>query len=122
MNLLVEDRDGVRVLTLNRPEKRNALDTALTRALLEALRATDEDDDVRAVVLTGAGPAFCAGADLSEFEGLADPQAALEGDVAWGKVEAGQSAGLVHDIVPAGELVRRLVAEMEAARRRLASL
>jgi enoyl-[acyl-carrier protein] reductase II len=49
-------------------------------------------------------------------------QAALEGDVAWGKVEAGQSAGLVHDIVPAGELVRRLVAEMEAARRRLASL
>ena len=76
MNLLVEDRDGVRVLTLNRPDKRNALDTALTRALLEALRATDEDDDVRAVVLTGAGPAFCAGADLAEFKGLADPQAA----------------------------------------------
>ena len=49
-------------------------------------------------------------------------RAALEGDVAWGKVEAGQSAGLVHDIVPAGELVRRLVAELEAARRRLASL
>ncbi|HEX7052988.1 MAG TPA: enoyl-CoA hydratase/isomerase family protein [Burkholderiales bacterium] len=76
MSLLSEDRDGVRILTLNRPEKRNALDTALTRALLEALRATDEDDAVRAIVLTGAGPAFCAGADVSEFKGLADPKAA----------------------------------------------
>lgn len=76
MNLLIENRGAVRVLTLNRPEKRNALDTALTRSLLEALRATDEDDEVRAVVLTGAGPAFCAGADLAEFKGLADAQAA----------------------------------------------
>jgi enoyl-[acyl-carrier protein] reductase II len=49
-------------------------------------------------------------------------QAALEGDVEWGKVEAGQSAGLVRDIVPAGALVKRLVREMEDARRRLASL
>lgn len=76
MSLLAEDRGAVRVLTLNRPEKRNALDTALTRALLEALRATDEDEGVRAIVLTGAGPAFCAGADLAEFKGLADPKAA----------------------------------------------
>lgn len=49
-------------------------------------------------------------------------QAALEGDVANGKVEAGQTAGLVDDLVPAGELFRRLVAELEDARRRLASL
>jgi enoyl-[acyl-carrier protein] reductase II len=49
-------------------------------------------------------------------------QAALEGDVANGKVEAGQTAGLVGDIVPAAELFRRLVAETEEARRRLASL
>jgi enoyl-[acyl-carrier protein] reductase II len=48
--------------------------------------------------------------------------AALEGDVANGKVEAGQTAGLVDDIVPAGELVKRLAAELEEARRRLASL
>jgi enoyl-[acyl-carrier protein] reductase II len=48
--------------------------------------------------------------------------AALEGDVVWGKVEAGQSAGLVDDIVPAAEVMRRLVAEAEEARRRLASL
>jgi enoyl-CoA hydratase/carnithine racemase len=76
MNLLVENRGAVRILTMNRPEKRNALDTALSRALLEALRGADEDETVRALVLTGAGPAFCAGADLSEFKGLADPQAA----------------------------------------------
>jgi enoyl-[acyl-carrier protein] reductase II len=49
-------------------------------------------------------------------------KAALEGDVEWGKVEAGQSAGLVDDIVPAAELFRRLVKETEDARRRLAAL
>jgi len=49
-------------------------------------------------------------------------QAALDGDVEWGKVEAGQSAGLVDDILPAAELVKRLIAELEEARRRLASL
>jgi len=49
-------------------------------------------------------------------------KAALEGDVEWGKVEAGQSAGLIDDIVPAAELFRRLVRETEEARRRLASL
>src|SRR5919205_1960597 len=75
-NLLTEDRGAVRILALTRPEKRNALDTALSRGLLEALRAADEDDDVRCVVLTGAGPGFCAGADLSEFKGLRDPKAA----------------------------------------------
>ncbi|HUG78000.1 MAG TPA: nitronate monooxygenase family protein [Burkholderiales bacterium] len=49
-------------------------------------------------------------------------QAALEGDVEWGKVEAGQSAGLVTEILPAAEIVRRLVAELEQARQRLAKL
>ncbi|MGE5641302.1 MAG: NAD(P)H-dependent flavin oxidoreductase [Clostridia bacterium] len=49
-------------------------------------------------------------------------QAALEGDVEWGKVEAGQTVGLVEDIVPAAELLERLVRETEEARRRLASL
>src|SRR5437870_9706659 len=76
MNLLTEDKGAVRILTLNRPEKRNALDTALTRDLLEALRTADADDAVRCVVLTGAGPGFCAGADLSEFKGMKDPKAA----------------------------------------------
>ncbi len=76
MNLLVEDKGAVRILTLNRPEKTNVLDTALSRELLEALRTADADEAVRCVVLTGAGAAFCAGADLSEFKGLSDPKAA----------------------------------------------
>src|SRR5438067_11601973 len=76
MNLLTEDKGAVRIITLNRPEKRNALDTALTRDLLEALRSADADEAVHCVVLTGAGPGFCAGADLGEFKGLQDPKAA----------------------------------------------
>jgi len=56
------------------------------------------------------------------FKGSSLRQAALEGDVEWGKVEAGQSAGLVNEILPAAEVLRRLVAEAEEARRRLASL
>ena len=76
MTLLIEDRGAVRILTMNRPEKRNALNSELTVALLEALRAADADEAVGAVVLTGAGQGFCAGADLSEFKELRDPNAA----------------------------------------------
>ena len=76
MNLLIEDKGNVRIITLNRPEKRNALDTALTRDLLGALREADAESGMHCVVLTGAGPGFCAGADLSEFKGLKDPKAA----------------------------------------------
>ena len=77
--LLIEDRGPVRVLTMNRPEKRNALNNALTEALLEGLRAADADDSVNAIVLTGAGPSFCAGADLAEFKDLtADNQPLVE--------------------------------------------
>jgi enoyl-CoA hydratase/carnithine racemase len=68
--LLSEDRGAVRVLTMNRPEKRNALNTALTRALLLGLRAADNANGVACVVLTGAGQGFCAGADLAEFKDL----------------------------------------------------
>ncbi len=76
-NLLIEDRGAVRTLTMNRPEKRNALDNALTEALLASLRAADADEAVNAIVLTGAGPAFCAGADLSEFKALTGDNPAL---------------------------------------------
>ena len=62
-------------------------------------------------------------AELEEiFNGSSVKRAALEGDVQWGKVEAGQSAGLVDEILPAAEVMRRLVLELDAARERLASL
>ena len=76
--LLTEDHGPVRVLVLNRPDKLNALDTALTRALSEALAAAERE--ARAVVLTGSGRGFCAGADLGEFSSLTpdQPDAVLE--------------------------------------------
>jgi enoyl-CoA hydratase/carnithine racemase len=74
--LLVEDRNAVRILTMNRPEKRNALNSELTQALLHALQKSDTEEGVGCVVLTGAGQGFCAGADLTEFKGLQDPSAA----------------------------------------------
>ena len=62
--LLVEVRDGVMALTLNRPEKRNAIDNDLARALLAAIALAERDDAVRVLLLRGAGPVFCAGRDL----------------------------------------------------------
>jgi enoyl-[acyl-carrier protein] reductase II len=56
------------------------------------------------------------------FKSSSLKKAALEGDVEWGKVEAGQSAGLVDEILPAAEVMQRLVQELEQARKRLASL
>jgi 2-(1,2-epoxy-1,2-dihydrophenyl)acetyl-CoA isomerase len=58
-------KNAVSTLTLNRPERLNALDTALGQALLDALNRSAEDAAVRAVVITGAGRAFCAGGDLN---------------------------------------------------------
>ena len=75
-SLLTENRGPVRILTMNRPEKRNALNSELTQALLDALRAADADESTGCVVLTGAGPGFCAGADLSEFKDLQQAVAA----------------------------------------------
>src|SRR5579862_5243482 len=75
---LLTDNDGtVRILTMNRPEKRNALNMALSQALLDALHEADRSNGVRAIVLTGAGPGFCAGADLSEFAVLTADNAPL---------------------------------------------
>jgi len=65
--LLVETRGFVRVLTLDRPERRNALSSALQADLIEELLSAPEDGGVRAIVLTGNGPAFCAGFDLKEI-------------------------------------------------------
>jgi enoyl-CoA hydratase len=60
---------GICVLTLNDPAKRNAIDTALAAELVERAHALATDDGVRALVVTGAGTAFCAGADLPEVFG-----------------------------------------------------
>jgi enoyl-CoA hydratase/carnithine racemase len=71
--LLCEVEDGVATITLNRPEKRNALSNELTPALRQTLLTVDADPAVRCVVITGAGHAFCSGGDVS---GMGDRPAA----------------------------------------------
>ena len=66
---ILEEADGVAVLTLNRPEKRNALSRALRDEIVLRLDDLEQSDAVRVVVLTGAPPAFCAGFDRREFSG-----------------------------------------------------
>lgn len=72
MSVLRDDIGPVRVLTMNRPEARNALNRQLIKALYDALCEADADPSVRVVVLTGADPAFCAGVDLKEAQQLGD--------------------------------------------------
>jgi enoyl-CoA hydratase/carnithine racemase len=70
----LEGTDGIFTLTLRRSEALNALSSEMCTALLEALQRVDEDPRARALILTGQGRAFCAGADLKEREG-ASPEA-----------------------------------------------
>jgi enoyl-CoA hydratase/carnithine racemase len=77
---LLEERDaGVLRLTLNRPERRNAIDPQLRGALADALDRAGADGEVRAVILTGAAGHFCAGGDLGSFEELHDARAYRHG-------------------------------------------
>jgi enoyl-CoA hydratase/carnithine racemase len=70
--LLRQDMDGVAMLTMNRPQARNALSMALMGALIQALDGIRDDPGVKVVVIGGAGPGFCAGHDLKELR--ADPR------------------------------------------------
>ena len=94
--LLVQDRPiaqgVVRLLTLNRPDKRNALNTALMRQLKGSFEAAEGDAAVRAVILTGSGPSFSSGGDLAEFQGTADPRT--------GTVERARLIGELQSLLP----------------------
>ncbi len=63
--LLYDVQDGIATVTLHRPEKLNAFPTQMRDDLVAVFDETDKNDDVRVVIITGAGRAFCAGADLS---------------------------------------------------------
>src|SRR6267378_6080813 len=63
--LLYDAAEGIATLTLNRPDRLNAVNATVIRELVAAFDLTDADDGVRAVIVTGAGRAFCAGADVS---------------------------------------------------------
>ncbi|MPZ97715.1 MAG: enoyl-CoA hydratase [Dehalococcoidia bacterium] len=82
--LTYERRDQVALITLNRPDRLNALSRGLQEDQRAAVRAAEEDDTIRAVVITGAGRGFCAGADLSgrppSANGDAEPETPPQGD------------------------------------------
>ena len=65
---IVEEKGHIMVITLNRPEKRNALSPGMLVTIYEAWRKLDEDPNLRCAVLTGAGGTFCSGADLSAMK------------------------------------------------------
>jgi enoyl-CoA hydratase len=67
--VLVDGRDRIATITLNRPDARNALSSALLKAMTAAVRDAQADDEVDVIILTGADPAFCAGLDLKELGG-----------------------------------------------------
>ncbi|WP_085520669.1 enoyl-CoA hydratase/isomerase family protein [Tuberibacillus sp. Marseille-P3662] len=68
-HLVIDTQDGVRTITLNRPERLNAINDELSFQIERALAAASADDDVRVVVITGKGRGFCAGLDLTDLEG-----------------------------------------------------
>ncbi|MBV9826386.1 MAG: enoyl-CoA hydratase/isomerase family protein [Alphaproteobacteria bacterium] len=86
--ILSETQDGVGLITLNRPEKLNALSYGLMKELDHALTGYEADDDIKAVVITGAGDrAFSAGADIHEMAGLSSEELAERtehrGEISW---------------------------------------
>jgi enoyl-CoA hydratase/carnithine racemase len=113
MTVVVEVTAGIAEVRLNRPERRNAIDDATYEGLLRAGARLREDPRVRVVVLTGAGAAFCAGADTATFDLMrehgpdapwrpadADEQAAAIVDVAGLRLGRGQRAVLVWRTMP----------------------
>ena len=64
-NILYNVQDRIARITLNRPEKRNALSFELRREVVHALRAAEADDDVTVILIDGAGPSFCSGYDIT---------------------------------------------------------
>lgn len=104
-NVLIDRRDdGVAVLTLNRPDAMNSLDGGLMRELPLAARELADDEDVRCVVLTGAGKVFCAGGDTRAIGKMADervkseapPKSSFEKRAAW-LAKCSQASRVLHE-------------------------
>ena len=103
--ILTRVADGVATITMNRPDQRNAMNTALLLGLRAAFDDLDARKDVRVVLVRGAGPAFCAGMDLKEMEsrgGTRDPEGDVVGVLQ--RVEASRhpTIALVHGDAIAG--------------------
>jgi enoyl-CoA hydratase len=91
--LLREDRDAISILTLNRPDRLNALSNELIAAVMDALDSIELDRAIRAVVVTGAGRAFSAGADIAAFQR---------------HIQAGAAEAVAHFMRPGHRMTRRV--------------
>ena len=65
--LLLEKKDGIGLLTMNRPDRMNAFNQQMEAEFVQALQEADQDDEIRVLVVTGAGKSFCAGADVGRM-------------------------------------------------------
>lgn len=88
MNVLIHDNAAVRTITLNRPDVRNAIDIPLRVELAQAIIAADNDDSVRAIVLTGAGRAFCSGGDIATMRRMPEDEAMERAELAQRVIKA----------------------------------
>ena len=95
--VIVSINDGIAEVRFNRPDKRNALDTAQFEAIAEAGEGLKTADGVRAVVLVGEGASFCAGLDFSVFGGMADREPPAPVDNDGGDVQGGGAIGAISD-------------------------
>ena len=94
--VLTEASDGVLLITLNRPEARNAVNAAVARGVAAALDRLDAEDELRVAILTGAGSSFCAGMDLKAFVAGERPYAEGRGfAVEVDEVSEGKEAGIL---------------------------
>lgn len=94
-HIIVETNDGVRTLTLNRPERLNAINDTLSNELIQAFSEASLDDEVRVVVITGSGRGFCSGSDLTENAEGSETQTRSEklDELGW---VGHQALGIVH--------------------------
>ena len=76
--ILLEKKEGIGILTLNRPERLNAFNEKMEAEFVQAIQEVSLDDEVRVLVVTGAGKAFCAGADVGRMSGESKPKGAEE--------------------------------------------
>jgi len=79
--IILTKKEQLAILTLNRPEKRNALNRRMMKELMEAIPEIAEDNDIRALIITGAGKAFCAGADIDLMPGGGNSDLASEQNI-----------------------------------------
>ena len=110
--LLVEDADGVRTLTLNRPDRKNSISPDLREELIASLEDARSNDEVRCIVITGTGDAFCAGVDLSRSGATKDAASGEERPPDLRAVREAMKSGVQRLVMAIWELDKPVIASV----------